>query len=371
MFNKILRIYLKRAELHPLKTHKKKTAFAENVAILRKRKLYKEIKWSTEQKEEFNSFCKSVYGKRISPRWHKLYQSINGTFDVSYVPEKIFSTIIELNANDYSRCKVLQDKNLLPYLLSSKAKTPATLVFNSYGKYYNEKGEIISKKEAIALISNCGMAVLKPSIDSSSGKNILFLDLEDGVDKNSGAFIEAIFNKYDKNFILQKKLIQCKESNDIYPEAINTFRITTYVLDDGIYTLPCAMRFGSGGNHLDNIHAGGFSIAISDDGVLWRYAYKLGRCDRKDKIQVHPDTGLVFDGYRIPNFNKVLQTAKDAHSCFSGVGFISWDIILNAEYEPVIVEANILGQSSWIPQVLHGKGLFGNNLKKVIEHYYN
>ncbi len=370
MLKHFAKLLLKSADAKPEKIHRRKTTFAENLAIMRKRKLYKSIKWSKEQKKEFDSFCKSVYGKKISPRWHKLYQSINGIFDVAYIPEKIFTTILELNANNYSHSRILQDKNLLQLLLNNKVKTPDTIVFNSYGKFYNKNRELISEAEALNIAIDCGLSVLKPTVNSSSGKNVVFLDIKNGVDKATGVPLKALFDKYGENFTLQRKLVQCKEINDIYPNAINTFRITTYVLDGKVYTFPCAIRIGSGGSALDNIHAGGYSVSVSDDGTFGRFAYKLGRCDCKDKIEKHPDTGVCFHGYKIPNFEKVIQTAKQAHSCFVGVGFISWDIILDKDYIPVIIEANLLGQGSWLPQVIHGKGLFGNNTSKVIEYYY-
>ncbi len=370
MIKKAVKHFMFKAEKKAEKAYKIKTIVAENLAITRKRKLYKTIKWTKEQKNSFNSFSKKIYGKKIPSYWHKLYQSINGEFNVSYIPEKFMTTVIELNANEYKRCSVLEDKNILSTLLPAYIKTPETIVYNSNGFFYNTTKTILSYNDAINEAFNCGQSIIKPTVGTSSGKNVRFLNIINGVDTFSQTSIDKLFSLYGKNFTLQKRLSQCKEVNDIYPNSINTFRITTYVLNGKIYSTPCALRFGSGGGTLDNIHAGGYGVAVSDEGVLGKYAFKLGRCDCKGKIEKHPDTGIIFNGYRIPCFQKILNTAKIAHAYFIGVGFISWDIIIDTDYEPTIIEANLIGQGYWFPQVLHGKGLFGDKTKEVIDYYF-
>lgn len=370
MLTKAIKSVIKRAETKGERLHRTKTVFAENIAISRKTKLYKSVSWTDEQKNEFSAHCKELYGKSISSRWHKLYQSINGCYDVNYVPEKILTTVIEPNANRYNYCRTLEDKNLLSSILGSSVKTPECIVSNSNGIFYDGFNNIVPLEEAVKVANNCGYSVIKPTINTSSGKNVRFLNVVNGVDLNTNMHLKDLFDKYNQNFVLQKKLNQCKEVSDIHPHSLNTFRITTYVLNGEIYTVPAALRFGSNKSNLDNIHAGGFGIAVSDEGVLGKYAYKLGRGDSKVKIEKHPNTGIVFDGYKIPKFNRVLEASKIAHSKFVGIGIISWDIIIDQNYDPVIIEANLIGQGYWFPQVLHGKGPFGKNTKEFIHCYY-
>lgn len=48
----------------------------EWIAILRKSNLYKDIKYTNEQNERIEALWKAHYGRTVSKRWHKLYQSI-------------------------------------------------------------------------------------------------------------------------------------------------------------------------------------------------------------------------------------------------------------------------------------------------------
>lgn len=370
MLRKFIKWREKRLNKKAEKFHIKKITLAENIAIFKKRKLYKNIKWTANQTNDFNDFWKKHYGKTISPRWHKLYQSINGVFDISYIPEKLLSTVAESKLNPYSRSVLLQDKSLLPLLLSKKGILCANNhIVNSKGIFYDEGYRIITKEEAVAVLKNIGKCIIKPTENSGSGKGLRFFNIKNGVDSYSEQATDEIFRGYKHDFAVQAPLYQCKEVADIYSEAINTFRVTTYILDGNIYSAPSALRVGSGGNRLDNIHAGGYGVPISESGVLGKYAYKLGRGDSKEKIEQHPDTGIVFDGYTIPCFERITKTAKEAHGLFTGVGIISWDIILDIDYQPVIVEANITGQGYWFPQIVHGKGLFGENAAKIIKLY--
>ena len=162
----------------PEKIEVMKTNFFEWYAIFRKRKLYKNIKWSKEQQRAFDSFWKCYYGKKISNRWHRLYQSMNGVFNIEYIPEKLYTTKIEPKTNDLYYCKVLSDKALLGVLFDNRianVRTPKTYIANSYGVFYDSNRRIISEAEALQIVADIGGAVIKHTTDSSSGHNIKIL----------------------------------------------------------------------------------------------------------------------------------------------------------------------------------------------------
>src|SRR5690554_1531100 len=89
----------------------------EIIKIYRNRS-YKKVKWSKKQKEEFNSYWKMNYGKRISNKTHRIYESINGKYNIEYVPDRLFSTKLEFNFNDYDYSTVFSNKTLIPTLFN-------------------------------------------------------------------------------------------------------------------------------------------------------------------------------------------------------------------------------------------------------------
>lgn len=344
-----------------------KVFLSEWIAIFRKKPLYKNIKWDKAQKQEFDSFWKKHYGKIISNRWHKLYQSMNGKFEPTYVPEMIYTTKIEPLMNPYHKTRELEDKSLVELLCSKKLSEqiiiPRTLLVASNGILYNEKREIINKVTAERLLEKLKAAVVKPTIGGSSGNGVFIINNW----TTSGKTLDSLLLEYNKNFIIQEKVKPCEELFKLYGGAINTVRITTFITNGEVHHCPIALRMGTGGKDVDNIHAGGIGIYVKDDGLLAEEAYQLGWGDKTVKLKAHPDSLQLFNEYRLPFMPDVIKTAYSLHGCFPGIGIISWDITVDDRNRIVIIEANMKGQGLWFPQIISGKSLFGEYTKDIID----
>lgn len=347
-----------------------KTFFAEWHAILRKKGLYKNIKWSVEQQREFDEYWIKNYGKKISSRWHKLYEAITGVHRVDYFPEIIYSVKYEPLVNNREYSKVFSDKTLNDLFFDNKienVRTPKYFIFNNHGKFYDSKRNLISKEKAIEILSNIGEAVIKPTVDSSSGKNVAIIDMQNAIDVRTGYTAETIILNYKSNFIVQEKILPCEELKTLYPLSINTIRIISYILEDSVEVAPISLRIGGGGSEVDNIHAGGMSIAVNDDGLLSKCAYRLGYGDSFENYFNHPDTGIKFEGYKLSFIPKLIDIAKQLHGMTANIGIISWDFTVDKDNNIVVVEANYRGQSVWFPQMLSGRAFFGDNTYKILQ----
>ncbi len=337
---------------------KQKVFLAEWYDIFRKRKLYKDIKWTKQQQFEFDMFWKSIYGKKISSRWHKLYQSINGVFNVQYIPEIIYTTKMEPRGNRYLYAKVFSDKTVVELLTKdSPVVVPKTIVACVDGVLRDHKYEILDELKANQLIVSEDRIVLKPTLGGSSGKGVEVLRVSEERDIS----FAVLKKKYGNNFIIQKAIEPNTMFQKLHPESINTIRIISYLTKDSVKVAPVSMRIGTGNANVDNIHSGGLVVAVSNEGKLSKYAYELGYCDCKTKYEIHPDSKIVFEGYQIPYIPNIIENAKNMHLKLSHIQFVSWDYTVNAENEIVLIEVNLLGQSVWFPQIVSGKGLFAEN----------
>ncbi|MBQ8767527.1 MAG: hypothetical protein IJZ16_12080 [Clostridia bacterium] len=366
LYKKILNLFFK----VPVKIEIFKTFIAEWVAILKKKPLYKNIRWTKEQQKEFDEYWKKNYGKKISNRWHRLYEASNGVHRIDYFPEILYSTKIEPIFNDYTYCTVYSDKNLNELFFDNKVngvRTPKCYLSNNHGHFYDCDRQLISKEKAIKILSNIGEAVIKPTVDSSSGRDVIIVNMQNGKDVRSGISAEEIVKKYKINFTVQEKIKPCKELSTIYPLSINTFRVISYIVDDSIEVAPVSLRIGGGGSEVDNIHAGGMSIAVSNNGMLAKSAYRLGYGDSFEKFNKHPDTGIKFDGYKLSFVEKLVSTAKRLHEMTANIGTISWDFTVNDKDEIIVIEANFHGQSVWFPQMLSGQSFYGENTEKILQ----
>lgn len=204
---------------------------------------------------------------------------------------------------------------------------------------------------------------MKPSVDSSSGKGIVLLRSKDTAE---GSFIRKIFESQGKDYIVQDIIQPHPSFAALNDSSINTIRITTYLVSDIIRHAPLALRIGRKGKTVDNIHAGGLVIGVEDDGTLLTEAYELGYGDKTKKFTEHPDSHIIFSGYRLPGISKIIESAEKVHGHYPHVGIISWDYTVDEKGNPVLIEANIMGQSVWIVQMIHGKGIFGKDTSKIL-----
>lgn len=354
----------------PVKVEKTFRAFSENLAIIKKRKIYKKVKWTKEQKKQFDDFWKINYGKKISSKWHRLYEAMNGVFNVQYFPEKLSTTKLEFLKNDFYYCSIYEDKNLNDILFNNRIKnvrTPRTYFSCASGICYDGNNCLISKEDLTKKLSGIGEAVIKPATNSCSGKNIKIVNFINGINVKDGEKVENVLKCYGKDFIIQEKVKAHNDLKTIYPNSINTFRVITYILNNEIKTAPVVLRIGSGGGEVDNIHAGGIAVVVDNDGEIKTCAYKLGYGDMVKKYEKHPDTGVQFAGYKIPLVKEIVKAAKELHKFIKHVGLISWDLTLNDDGEVVVIEANYQNHSVWFPQIIFGQPIFGQDTARILQ----
>ncbi|KIA82880.1 hypothetical protein OA84_04740 [Kaistella solincola] len=342
---------------------------AEHYALRKKRNLTKNVRWSKDQEKEFKSFWKDNY-KVINSDGVKFFQAFNDQFNAEYIPDYLYATEIESKFNSYLYSKIYSDKGLLDILYKNKTKalTPKTILLNSEGILYNSERHIISKEEAKDILSSVESAVIKPTVGGNSGKGVIVGTFnKDGFDTNEDFSIFSLLSQEQKNFIVQEKITQSDELNKLYPNSINTFRVITFVADSAVHLAPISLRLGSGGNVIDNIHAGGLVVGLDEKGELMKYAFQLGYSNTKRRFTEHPDTKVSFQNFRISGLSDVINSAKRLHEFTPNAKIISWDFTINEKYQPILVEANFLGQSIWFSQITSGESIFRKYTSSILK----
>lgn len=224
------------------------------------------------------------------------------------------------------------------------------------------KSGIISYEKALKKIKNIGEVIIKPSVETKSGENVRLLKIENGIDVFTDDSIENIIKKYKENYIIQEKIKQNKSLSKLNPSSVNTLRLHTYVCEGKVYATPVVIRLGRNGSIIDNACAGGISVGISENGELLKYAFTA----MGEKFERHPDTKILFEGYKIPRIKDMIEFTKKYHYKIPHIGIIAWDITLDEDENMVLIEANITGPGIWITQYNTGKGFFGKNTEKMI-----
>jgi hypothetical protein len=133
--------------------------------------------------------------------------------------------------------------------------------------------------------------------------------------------------------------------------GLQTMRINTLLDPAGqVSILFYMIKILAGTTITDNFSMGttGNLIAYGDSnqGIL-RGAVNIHECGSgMMDVMAHPDTGVVFDGFRLPFWSEAMELVKTAQRCFPDLHTLGWDVALT-ENGPVIIEAN----ARWDPPI--------------------
>lgn len=177
-------------------------------------------------------------------------------------------------------------------------------------------------------LSDKSIVFAKPS-KGVEGRGVTRLVIGDDIEETINY---CISNKLD---LIEEAIVQHKDMNVLYPDAINTIRFITLVEDNDVKLLGASLRMGNGG-HVDNAAAGGVyaSVDISTgklDGVAFN---KSGK-----KYANHPITNQPIKGFQIPFWEDVVELCKKAALEIPDVRCVGWDVAVS-EKGPLLIEGN-------------------------------
>ena len=331
----------------------------------RRKQIWQSCQLSASPKKSIDDFFWKNYGSKIPYTWHKHYTAFNGNFDFKYFPELLYIPEFEHFMNFQKEyVNVFENKNILSFLAKAiGVKTPQTIISVSNGMIVDGAGNGLSKAEAFDLLQNVGDAFIKPTIETSSGIGCAVISLNNGIDIISNEKLDSLFEKMGKDFAIQERVKCNQQIVKLHPSSVNTFRVITYRWKKEIRHLPVVMRIGTRMACVDNAHAGGIFVGVSDEGVLLNTAYS----EFGEQFVRHPDTNVIFDGYEIENYKEVVDTAIKMHTVMPQIGVINWDFTIDEQNSPVLIEANCRNGSIWLVEMAHGKGAFGDNTAEILQ----
>lgn len=135
--------------------------------------------------------------------------------------------------------------------------------------------------------------------------------------------------------LVEEFLTQHPEMSRLYPEAVNTMRIVTYVdPTKKVHVLARVLKMGNGGN-IDNYSGGGMYTMMDEHGHALHAAYD----GNGTVFEIHPATKVRIADFQVPMFDEVIEFAKKLAVRVPEMPYIGWDIALTPE-GPVVIEGN-------------------------------
>ena len=299
---------------------------------------------------------------------HFYFSTLNGLKKVEYISSELFFTGIEPALNNYKLATAATDKTNYENMFGKKY-LPETIYKIVNGNFFDENNSLVNSEIAFQNIQNfSGELVVKPALESGGGKNVRI---------DSGSEITTWLKKEElykhESFVLQKKIIQHDELAKFHPNSVNTCRILTARVQSEIVFLAALFRMGQKHMKVDNGSSGGIMCYINEKGQISEF----GIDQQNNRYYQHPETGEKFKGFKIPHYQKALDFCLENHRRFLRFTFISWDIAIKKNGEPVFIEFNIKRQAIKEYQILNGP-IFGKHtiyflkqfeqIRKSIEH---
>lgn len=329
---------------------------AEELNYLRKN-LNRHKKLNKEQKKEIKDFWKKY--RKVSTVWCRYYSVQNREFDPRYIPNTLYYTKIDQHFNNRKLGWGFNDKNYYSKIFSG-IKQPEVLARVINGVLLDSEYRLLEADKALKIISEEKEVICKPAQETGSGRNISFWKTDDDKDK-----IISFLNEKKGDYIIQKVIRQHPELDRVHKGSVNTVRIASILLDDGVHILSSTLRMGTGGSRVDNVTAGGISCGILSDGTLKKYAHTYYTGESFEK---HPQ-GLVFEGFKVPSYEKAVELVKKAAPMIPHFRLVSWDIAIDEDGDAVFIEANMRKGGINLHQFDNGP-LFGELTDRVLEEVF-
>ena len=135
--------------------------------------------------------------------------------------------------------------------------------------------------------------------------------------------------------VLDEFIVQHPEMSALYPDAVNTVRLITFLdKDDRVHLLAAVLRIGNG-DVIDNFASGGMFTMLDDEGV----ALYPGVDKNSNVYREHPVTGTPIVGFRVPLYSEVLDLVAALARRTPEAPYVGWDIAITAN-GPVVIEGN-------------------------------
>ena len=136
--------------------------------------------------------------------------------------------------------------------------------------------------------------------------------------------------------VLEEPLAQHEQMARLHPQSVNTLRIVTDRVGDTVHIAYIVLKIGRGGSFCDNSGQGGVICRVdAGSGKICSVATD----DYFEIFETHPDTGIRFEGYRLPMVPEAIALAKRAALVVPEIRHVGWDVAITPQ-GPVLIEGN-------------------------------
>ncbi|MBU3028340.1 sugar-transfer associated ATP-grasp domain-containing protein [Zobellia galactanivorans] len=295
---------------------------------------------SPKTKKEAVLYAKETLGSKKYAPWLYVYAAISGGFKEGWIPDNYYrNRVIPKTQGDYGRISFLKTLNNKIF----DAEISPDIAYYINGQWF--KKDLTTPLSFETLHHICFQASERVvfKLDQSYQGNGVFV-------LNSKSFNRTeIENK--GNGTLQRFIVQHKFFDQFSTRSVANIRMTTVIDKNGKPSLrACYLRLGrSKDSHVKSCNHIRVPVDV-ETGELAATAYLANW----KTIGHHPDSRVEFANKTIPHYQECVDLALNLHCKFPLVKSIGWDIALDNENRPTVMEWNGYGNDIKFSEATQG-----------------
>lgn len=224
--------------------------------------------------------------------------------------------------------------------------------YEKYKKYFRREAVSVhteNDRSAFKAFVKRHPVFVQKNVALSRGDSVKLVDIAK-VGKTVDKYFDSLLGT--GKYIIEERVVQSETMNRLNPSSVNTVRCMTFIGSDGKIKIgPCFLKVGQGNSFVDNGGAGGILIGIDEkNGIIVTDGFD----EFIVRYKKHPDTGTVFQGYRLPDWEQLKKLAVEIAAQTPSIKYIGWDFA-HTDNGWVIIEGNCGGQMIG-PQIVFERG---------------
>ncbi|MFO8002215.1 MAG: sugar-transfer associated ATP-grasp domain-containing protein [Marinilabilia sp.] len=307
----------------------------------------------------------------ISRSEFDLYNTLTHIQSLDFVPISVYFSTINGSLNFLQMAWGYAQKGNYARMFDVDNE-PVTLIRNLNGLFHDGAGNTIpdAREYFDRKLKEYTKILVKPSIDSSGGKNIQVFEKDQKgkwhcLNGDITPELDNLQNYYGRNYVVQEYLEQHPFFQKFNESSFNTLRISVYrsPSDEKPRVLHSVLKSGSPGHVVDNIKAGSSAFYVNPDGT-----FLYGRdasLQRIDTLPSDPSVKLKDMG-KIPAFDDMTDLAVKIAEKVPYNRLTAFDINIDKRGKPRLVELN--NYNAGITSQVFGYPFFGEYTQEVIDY---
>lgn len=204
---------------------------------------------------------------------------------------------------------------------------------------YDAFAEFVQKHPEF-VVKPVGMSAGR-GVHKENGRGVDAKELFDKILQERNALAEKYHYGDSSAMMLEEIVDQDERMAALHPASLQSIRLVTVRVGDKVHVWYPRIDIGRGGSFLINAAAGSIMALVDPKtGVI----KGKGIPESGELFEVHPDTGVRIEGFRIPEWDVLIEMATDLMlNVMPDIRYVGWDMALSKKGW-CVVEGNWAGE---------------------------